>query len=187
MVNHEENAGSSIPNQSKKRKASLMQKQSLIFVMAILIIATGLFAAEGANFSGTWVLDQSRITDTGDMPRMDAGKIVVKQSGDSLSTDRYLSNPMMGDFTVSEKLTLDGKECKTVEEYGTRLSTAVWSEDHNALTINSTLKMSFDGQDMEMKSVEIWSFEKENILKLDTTRNSPMGEMKDVTYYNKAQ
>jgi hypothetical protein len=164
-----------------------MKKASYIIIMAICLIATGLYATEGANFSGKWILDESRITNNEDMPRMDAGKIVIRQAGDSLSTDRSFSNPMMGDFTVSEKLTLDGKECKTVEEYGTRLSTAVWSVDQKALTINSTLKMSFDGQDMEMTSVEIWSFEKENVLKLDTTRNSPMGEMKDVTYYNKAQ
>jgi hypothetical protein len=163
-----------------------MKKQNYI-ILAAMCLAAGLFAADGANFSGTWILDESRLADIGDAPRMDAGKIVVTQAGDSLSTDRYVSNPMMGDFTVSEKLTLDGKQCKSVEEWGTRLSTAVWSEDKQVLTINSTLKMSFDGQDMEMASIEIWSFEKDNVLKLDTTRNSPMGEMKEITYYNKAQ
>lgn len=162
-----------------------MKKANWILVMAIGLISMNLLGGEAINFSGTWALDESKLTGDPNQPRMDAKKIIIKQNGDSLATERFFSNPMMGDFTVSEKLTLDGKECKTVEEYGTRLSTASWSEDKKLLTINSTLKMNWDGQDVEMRSVEIWSLETEKIFKIDITRDTPMGSMKDIIFYNK--
>jgi len=167
------------------RKAKHMKKVNWILVLVLGLMTINLFGGETTNFSGTWTLDETKLTGDPNMPRMDAKKIIVKQNNDSLATERFYSNPMMGDFTVSEKLTLDGKECKTVEEYGTRLSTATWSEDMKCLTINSTLKMNWDGQDVEMGSVEIWSLEQESILKIDITRDTPMGSMKDIIFYNK--
>jgi len=164
-----------------------MKMRTLLFALMISLLTISLFAADGVNFTGTWTLDQSKVQTHGDQPSMAAGKIVVIQDGNSLKTERFLSNPMMGDFTIKVDLTLDGKENKSTEEFGTRLSTATWSKDNKVLTINSTMQMNFDGQNMEMKSTEMWSLEKDNVLKLETSFDGPMGAMEDVNFYNKAE
>ena len=125
----------------------------------------------------------------GQGPRMVPVKIIVKQTGDSLSTEKYFSNQMMGDFTVAEKLSLDGKECVSeMERGGTRTSTAVWSEDHDKLTINSMLKMEWNGLPTEMKSTEVWSLEdKDSILKIESRRESPRGTRESTLYFKKNQ
>jgi hypothetical protein len=166
-----------------------MKTQTILAVILTGLFVAGLFAGEAVNFSGTWVPDESKMEPAGEGPRMVPTKMVVKQDGDSLSTARYLSNPMMGDFTVTEKLTLDGKECVSETEWGgSRSSTAVWSDDHKTLTINSTLKMNRDGQEMEMKSTEIWSLEENNtILKIQSTRESPRGTRERTLYFKKSE
>ncbi|MBN1895606.1 hypothetical protein JW906_14000 [bacterium] len=162
-------------------------KKQIGIIAAMYLVAASLFAGGAVHFSGTWVLDESKLPPAGDMPRMDAKKIVVHQEANLFSSDRYLSNPMMGDFTVTVKVTLDGKESTSVEEFGIRISTAAWSADSTVLTVKSTLKMSWEGEEREMKSTEIWSLEEDGSLKFDSTFETPMGPMQSVSYYKKSQ
>ena len=164
-----------------------MKKHAYFSILLVCLFSASLFAGDAVDFSGTWTLDESKVEDTGGGPNMAAGKIVVKQDDKTFSSDRFLSNEMMGDFTVTVNVTLNGEETKSEEQFGTRVSTATWSEDKKSLTINSTMFMSFDGQDMEMKSVEVWSIEKKNVIKLETTFEGPMGTMESTNYYNKAE
>lgn len=181
-------AGERPPGRAKDRmepkKEEIMRKQIAITAVMCLL-AVCLFAGGAVNFSGTWILDESKLPQAGDMPRMDARKIVVHQEANLFSSDRYLSNPMMGDFTVTVKVTMDGKECTASEEFGTRISTAAWSADSTVLTVRSTLKMSWEGEEREMKSTEVWSLEKDGSLKFDSTFETPMGPMQAVSYYKK--
>jgi hypothetical protein len=164
-----------------------MKKLTFIVALSISLMALSLFAADVPNFSGTWLLDESKV-DTTQGPSMEAKKIIIKQTTDSLAIDRFLSNPMMGDFTIAEKITLDGKLCVSNTDFGTRKSTAVWSTDKKELTISSTIIFNWDGQDREMKVSEILGLEKEGaVLKIQATRDTPMGEMKTTVYYNKSK
>jgi hypothetical protein len=166
-----------------------MRTRTMISAILTGLFVAGLFAGEAVNFSGTWVPDESKMQPAGEGPRMVPAKMIVKQAGDSLSTERHLSNPMMGDFTVTEKLTLDGKECVSETEWGgSRNSIAVWSDDHKMLTIKSTVKMNRDGQEMEMKSTEVWSLDENNtILKIQSTRESPRGLREATLYFKKGE
>ena len=172
-----------------RRKELSMKKQTVFTVVLTGLFLTVLFAGADVNFSGTWVPDEAKMEQGDQGPRMVPAKIVVKQAGDSLSTERYYSNQMMGDFTVTEKLSLDGKECVSeMERGGTRTSTAVWSEGHDKLTINSTLKMNWNGQPSEMKSTEVWSLEdKDSVLKIESKRESPRGTRESTLYFKKGQ
>lgn len=160
-----------------------------MFSMAVLCMAAiVVFAAKPVDFSGTWILDESRLEDTGDMPRMDASKIIFKQDEQKLATERFVSNPMMGDFTIEATVTLDGKETEDETEFGLRKATAQWSDDQKELTINTTLLMNWDGQDVEMKIKEVLSLEKDGtVLKSVSTRNSPEGDIETTAYYNKSK
>jgi len=157
-------------------------------VLLVVLTATGLMAGDAVDFSGTWILDESRLVDTGEGPGMEAVKIVVKQDSGALAAEKSFSNPMMGDFTVNETVTLDGKACVSALEWGegTRTATAVWSEDMSRLTIKSLFRMQWQGQESEMGAMEIWSLEP-GVLKIEATRESPMGIMERVLYYNKHQ
>ena len=73
-----------------------MKKQKWIAIM--LLVFSGLFAKDAVNFSGTWLLDESKIEDAGNGPRMSANKIVITHEDNNLSLERFMSNPMMGDF-----------------------------------------------------------------------------------------
>jgi hypothetical protein len=164
-----------------------MKKQGWM-AAAMILTAAALFAGNTVNFTGTWNLDESKAAPAGDMPRMNAKKIVVVQKSDSLSTDRYFSNPMMGDFNVTETVTMDGRECKSEAQFGTRITTATWSADTAAvLTLKSTLKMTWEGEEREMKSVEIWSLDKDGALKIKSTVDTPMGPMENTDSYLKAK
>ena len=164
-----------------------MKTRNILIVMLIGVVV-GAFAGEGVQFLGTWILDESKLADTGG-PQMESTKIIVKQASESLSTERFMSNPMMGDFSVTETVTLDGKECVSDLEWGegTRTTTAVWSEDMKVLTLKSLFKMSWEGEAMEMGATEIWSLEEKNVLKIDAIRDSPMGVIQSVIYYNKGK
>ena len=165
-----------------------MKKQSYLFVAMFVLMVAGLLVAAGTDFTGTWVLDESKQEAADGGPRMVAGKIIITQGDNSFSTERNMSNEMMGDFTISTNTTLDGKESTSEEQFGTRKSTAAWSDDKKTLTVNSILNMNFNGEDMEMKSTEVWTLEDENtVLKLKTTSDTPMGLMESVNYYKKSE
>ncbi|NQT23871.1 hypothetical protein HQ585_00795 [candidate division KSB1 bacterium] len=163
-----------------------MKKSAFFGVMLLSLIVTGLFAGDITNFSGTWTFDDSKLGATEDMPRGAATKIVVKQEDNSFSSERFISSSRRGDYTLSETLTLDGEECVSETESSITNSTAVWSEDKKVLTIKSTTIRSRDGQDFEILSTELWSLEeKDAVLKIESSRETPRGLRESVMYYTK--
>ncbi|MBN2007980.1 hypothetical protein JW960_01395 [candidate division KSB1 bacterium] len=166
-----------------------MKKHLGLIVSIIALSAMSLFAAKPTNFSGTWMLDESKLEANDDgRPRMEAKKIEITQDKKIIMINRFLSNPMMGDFTVADSLTLDGKECSSETQFGLRKSTVNWSDDKKELTIKTTILMNWDGQENEMKATEILGLDKKgDVLKIVATRVSPMGEMNNTIYYNKSK
>jgi len=167
-----------------------MKKQTILTIGVALIILTAgiLFAGKTADFTATWVLDESKLPQT-DGPGMSAQKLVIKQEENALTVDRFMSNPMMGDFTMTEKMTLDGNKTEADTDFGHRTTIATWSEDGKVLTINSTVLMNWDGNEMEMKMKEVWTLENDGaVLKLNSTFPSMEGgEMNVTVFYNKSK
>ena len=163
-----------------------MKKLHRFMVLFLTLFGMCLYAGNGINFSGTWMLDESKIADSGEGPRMAAQKLTITQDEKQLTVERFISSEFRGDFTSTEKVTLDGKETVNTSDFGDRKLTASWSEDGKALTIKSVMEMNRDGQVFQMNSTEIWTLMQEDkVLKIDQTRMSPRGEMQSVLQYNK--
>jgi hypothetical protein len=91
------------------------------------------------------------------------------------------------DMVQDEKYTLDGKESINVGMMDSKVkSTLTWSTDKKELTFNKVISFNMDGQNMEMKSTEIWSLSSDSkTLTLKTSMNTPMGDMNTTLAYDK--
>lgn len=163
-----------------------MKKQYCFIVPLLILNLTCLFAGDVTNFTGTWMLDESKIEAGGERPRMAALKLTVSQDEKQLTVERFISSEFRGDYTSTEKVTLDGKETLNTSDSGNRKLTAVWSEDGKMLTIKSVMDMNRQGETFQINSTEIWTLtEDPAVLKIDQTRVSPRGERQSVLYYNR--
>jgi hypothetical protein len=163
-----------------------MLKRHWFIFLFLISFGIYLHAGDVTNYSGTWMLDESKM-ETGDGgPRMAASKLTITQDAKQITIERFISSQFRGDFTSTENVTLDGKETVNKSDFGDRKMTASWSKDNKVLTINSIMEMNRDGQSFKMNSTEIWTLTDDgNVLKIDQTRMSPRGERKSVLYYNK--
>ena len=127
---------------------------SLLFIIPLLTAST-LPMGKKANFSGTWILNETK-SDFGEYGRMMASdKLIIVQKGKKLSIERFSTAPSGEAYNYTENYSLDGKECvNSPSPEFKKTSTAVKSEDKKGLIINSTLDLSFEGQSMKILTVE---------------------------------
>jgi hypothetical protein len=162
-----------------------MNKRHWFIVMFLILFGICLHAGEVTNFSGIWILDESKIESGQQGPRMAAKKLTITQDENQLTIERFISSQFRGDFTSNDTVTLDGKETVNKSEFGDRTLTASWSEDNKVITIKSVMEMNREGQTFQINSTEIWTLMQDGkILKIDQIRVSPRGERKSVLYYN---
>jgi len=92
------------------------------------------------------------------------------------------SNWQGEDFTITDKFTLDGKECINTGFQDTqKKSTTVWSEDKKSLIITSKLVM---GDGNEMTITETYSTEGKNLV-LISKASSSYGDVEETMVYEK--
>jgi hypothetical protein len=130
------------------------------------------------NFSGTWVLNESK-SEFGEYGHYWApSKLIIAQKRKKLAIERFAPGPSGKEMDFKGNYTMDGKECENVIfEQSKSKSTVNWSEDNKNLTINSTMNVQVQGQDMEIKSVEIYSLEKDaKSLVIKSTSSTPYGD-----------
>jgi hypothetical protein len=86
-------------------------------------------------------------------------KIIINLNGNDLSIERH-SNFQGNEFKTTDKLTLDGKECKNAGFMDTEKNSVVsLSDDKKVITVKSKIPMQ-DGGEMSIK--EVYSIENEN-------------------------
>jgi hypothetical protein len=164
-----------------------MRTLTIVLSLAIVLAFSMVNAGEKkADFSGTWTFNEEK-SELGEGGRwMIASKISVTQKDSVMTIERTAQRRGGEEFTTSEKLTLDGKECENTMNERTRKSTANWSEDGKQLTIASKMVFEREGNQFEIKSVEIWQLTNEGkALSIDYTSQSPRGERKAVYVYDK--
>jgi Tol biopolymer transport system component len=105
------------------------------------------------------------------------GDFTVAQEANLLTRTRTTQD---GTTRVS-KYTLDGKECVNISSRGESKSTANWSDDGKTLTI--VTKFNFNGN--ERTSTEVWSLTDPKTLSIESTRQTPDGEVKAKMIYDK--
>jgi hypothetical protein len=128
----------------------------LIFILVSLSLVN-LQAGEKANFSGEWTLSEEKSTLDEMGTQFLPSKLVLTQTDSTISIERAYQGPD-GDFNDSEKLTLDGKECKS-EVFGgsPRTSAATWSAAKDTLNIKTLLIFNMNGDEAKINTIEKWN------------------------------
>jgi hypothetical protein len=158
---------------------------AIVFV-SIFILTTANVFAQNPNFSGNWVLNESKSK----LPEMGfrrpASKITVTQDNLVLNTERLSKGRDGEDRITKEKITLDGKECENVIfQDRKRKSTANWSADGKALEIKSSMTFDMGGESREIKSSEIWKLnDDKSLLTIESTSDGRDGEVKATLAYD---
>lgn len=178
-----------------RNKSSVNVRKPLLVLglLNIFLLSSVLSFAQKTNLSGNWTLNAAKSSlgeggEGGRGPRA-AAKIKIIQDENSIVLEKTSSRPSGEEFTSKETITLDGKECEnTLFGNRTRKSTATWTDDGKALSINSVSVFERDGNRMERKSVEVFKLSDDgNTLTIESTSSSQEGERKRTLSYDKAQ
>ena len=174
-------------NPQNSDKKVIKTARPMILVGLFILLFVPVSAQNGTlNFSGNWALNESK-SKLGDGPfKMAALTLMVKQEENNLSIERSMSGPDGQEMKMTAKYTMDGKECENsgMMEMKTK-STVIWSADKKSITIASVTIFNMNGDNMEMKSSEIWKLDGDKTLKIDATNDTPEGEMKTSIVYDK--
>jgi hypothetical protein len=170
-------------NQQLLKVSKILMTAWLFMLMFFQVSAQ----SSSVDFSGSWVLNESK-SKLGDSPfRMASSTLVVKQEGNSLSLDRTMPGRDGEEMKMSGKYTLDGKVCENrgIMDMKTK-STVIWSADKKSITIASSTLFERDGESMEMKSSETWkSGDGGKTMIVEATNATPDGEVKTTIVYDK--
>ncbi|HEX2937269.1 MAG TPA: hypothetical protein VHO72_18080 [Bacteroidales bacterium] len=163
-------------------------KTSLLLIALCLGLTVSMNSfGQKANFAGTYNLNESK-SNLGDGPMRPAFAMTVAQDDKTLTTDRKSKGRDGEDRVQTAKYALDGSVTESTGMMNSvSKSTATWSADQKSLTIKTTTTFNRDGETMEMKSTEIWTLGADGTLNIDSTRETPMGEMKLTLVYDKAK
>lgn len=172
------------------KKSITMRVVSLAVIMAFLCMPLTL-SAQGSkpNFSGKWAFNEGK-SNLGDQSqgggfRMGGGNFTATQDANTLTVESTRTTQDGQTMTTTSKYTLDGKVSVNTTGRGESKSTATWSADGKSLTIVTTRTFERDGQSMEMKSTEEWSLTSPAALSIVRTMNTPNGERKTTSVYDK--
>jgi len=147
----------------------------------LLVIAASMsIAAQGPDFSGNWKLNTPKSKLNAEFSFAPLELIIV-QEGNDMSVERH--SEFNGEaFTMTDKFTLDGKECINTGFMETKKkSNAVWAEDKKSLKITSKIVMD-DGN--EINITEVYKLDGGNLV-VDSSSSSSWGDMSETHFYDK--
>jgi hypothetical protein len=158
-------------------------------IIGLFILITLQISAQTGkvNFSGNWVLNETKSNFGDSQFRMAATLLIINHQDNILTDDRTQPGFDGGEVKTTEKLTLDGKECENTGMMDAkRKSVVTWSEDKKSITIASTIVFNMNGDVMEMKASETWKLgEDGKSLLMETLFASPDGDIKTSLVYDK--
>lgn len=153
--------------------------KKIIFILAAFALTLSSFA-QTPDFSGKWKLNSGK-SKLGDQFSMAPSSIVIVQKGNDFSIEK-VSDFGGQAFTITDKYTLDGKEClNTGWQDSQKKSTAIWSDDKKTLKVTSKLSIG-DGGDMT--TIEIYKMEGANMV-IESSSSSSFGDMAETMAYDK--
>lgn len=144
-----------------------------------LLFCVSLFSA-ASDFSGIWNLNKSKSTLNSEFS-MAPKQIVIKQVENSFEITRH-SSFQGQDYSMTDKLTLDGKECINPGWMDTeKKSTVAKSDEGKTLTIKHKIPMQDGG---EMTISEVYQFV-ESSLKVVISASSSFGDLTETYIFEK--
>lgn len=160
-----------------KMNTKNMKKLIVLFVASLSLT---LVSAQTLDFSGNWKLNTALSKLNAEFSFAPA-EIIIVQKGNDMNVEKH-SNWQGEDFTITDKFTLDGKECINTGFQDTqKKSTTAWSEDKKSLIITSKLVM---GDGNEMTITETYSTEGKNLV-LISKASSSYGDVEETMVYEK--
>jgi hypothetical protein len=96
---------------NSKRTSGFVLAFFSFFGFFILTSFVNTIAQTGTDFSGTWVLNESKSTQPEGGFRMAPVSMVITQEGINLTVERTSNGPDGDEFKSTAKFTTDGKEC----------------------------------------------------------------------------
>ena len=156
---------------------NIMKK--IVFLIATLLIS-GVLSAQVVDFSGSWKLNSSK-SKLHEQYSMAPKEIIVAQKGNEFNLERHASFQDQ-DFTINDKLTLDGKECINQGWQDTKKkSVVILSDDKNSLKITTKFPMN-DGS--EMTIVEVYKMDGSNMV-IESSASSSFGDVAETMVFDK--
>jgi hypothetical protein len=146
-------------------------KQFTVFFASILF---AFMANAQVQFSGTYEIDRSK-SQLNEEFSMAPNKVIIMASKKDFQIERF-SSFQGNSFTMTDKYTLDGKECinKGFMD-STKKSVAVWNKKGKKLTVTSKIPMQDGG---EVSITEVYTKEGDNLV-LDSKASSSYGDMNE--------
>ena len=155
----------------------------------VLLFAASLCAAD-VDFSGTWILNEekSELPEIGRGPGGGRGftppDMVITQKKNKITVTRTFTGRDGGERTMETVYDLSGKTTKETTRRGTSKHTA--KMDGNVLKIETVRTMERGDEKFEMVRNATWTLADDGKgLVIETSSDSPMGEIKAKAYYNK--
>ncbi len=153
--------------------------KKIIFFLAAFALSLSSFA-QAPDFSGSWKLNSGK-SKLGDQFSMAPATIVIVQKGNDFSIEK-VSDFGGQAFTITDKYTLDGKECLNTGWQDTqKKSSAVWSDDRKTLKVTSKLSIGDGG---EMTIIEVYKMDGANMV-IESSSSSSFGDMAETMAYDK--
>jgi hypothetical protein len=141
----------------------------------VLCFAVRAFAGVKPDFSGDWVLTPAKSVLDENGTAFLPVKLAIVQNDSSLSVVKSMQRENEDDFTFEDKMTLDGRECKSEFMNSPRTITAAWSEKGDTLRI--LMKISFQGGEASgMTLKEAWSLGADKSLSIKHNSTSSFGD-----------
>lgn len=171
--------------------SAFMRLVSLTLMMTFIAPVMTNAQAGKTNFAGDWTLNADKSTQPQGGPgnsggmRMGGGNFVATQEANLLTVVRTRTGQDGQPVTSTMKYTLDGKESINTSPRGDSKSVAKWSDDGKSLTIETSRTMDMNGESRTMKSTEIWTLTDAKTLTVNSTRQSPNGDVKSNMVYEK--
>lgn len=159
--------------------------RGMIMLCSFLIIPAFSFAAGNIDFTGEWALNNEK-SELGEGRFFSPIRITVKQETEAITIDRTTTGRNGDERTMSQTLTMDGKENKMETERRSSTTVVTWSEDGSVLTIKADSEFSRQGEVMKMNSEQIWTLEEDGkILKIQSSMSTPRGDRAVILVYDK--
>lgn len=150
-----------------------------LFLLGTLLISV-VASAQVINFSGTWKLNNPK-SKLNEQFSMAPKEIIVTQKDNDFNLERH-SSFQDQDFTINDKLTLDGKECINPGWQNTQKKSVVnISDDKNSLTITTKIPMNDGG---EMTLIEVYKMDNGNLV-IDSKASSSFGDLAETMVFDK--
>jgi hypothetical protein len=153
--------------------------KKMAFFLTILLLAITV-SAQVTDFSGKWKLNSAKSKLAAEYS-MAPKELIIVQSGNDLSVERH-STWQDRDFTISDKFTMDGKECINKGwQDSEKKSTVLVAEDKKSVKVTTIIAMGGNGN---MTLVEAYKMDGSNLV-VETSASSSFGDRSETMVYDK--